>query len=444
MVFPDKFLSHLLSCPGFDLERFVAAHELKPPISLRLNANKKYTHPFSNKVPWTKTGYYLSERPQFVFDPLFHAGAYYVQEASGMFVEYILNKTVNFNQTIQVLDLCAAPGGKSTIIASLINESSILVSNEIIKTRVSALKENITKWGYPNVIVTNNDPADFKQLTEFFDVILVDAPCSGSGLFRKDFAATQEWSMDNVLHCEKRQKRILQDVLPALKVGGTLIYTTCSFSKEENEDVVENLIAEHGMQYINIDIPEDWGIVKSNFGFRFYPDKLQGEGFFASALIKKQETEIFESTSTHYAPYTILNKEEFAPLLPYIKNPESLTFFSFKDTVYGIAKEQFSNLKRIAPALRVVQAGTEIGKIIRDELIPAHVLAVSEILNPTINKIALTQEEAIQYLRKENVQINSELNGWVICTFENINLGWIKIMPNRINNYYPLEWRIRK
>ena len=445
MKFPDKFLSHLISCPVFDQERFVDAHEVNPPVSLRLNANKKFQHHYNKKVPWSETGYYLDERPLFVFDPLFHAGAYYVQEASGMFIEYILNQLPEISEQIKVLDLCAAPGGKSTIIASCISAESLLLSNEIIKTRISGLKENVTKWGNTNVVVTNNDPADFKDLSEFFDVILVDAPCSGSGLFRKDNSAIQEWSEENVLHCQKRQKRILQDILPSLKVGGKLIYTTCSFSKEENEDIVQYLINEFGMLVEQINIPTEWNIISTELGHRFYPDKLKGEGFFACVLQKNKEIiQAGEISASAYMPYTAANTEEVSAISNFINYPEKYSFFIFKDSIFSIQKEFYSTLKKLASCLRVVQAGTEIGKLIRGELIPAHAFAMSNLMHTTIPTIELDETTAIQYLRKENIVINSDKTGWAICTYKNIPLGWIKILPNRVNNYYPVDWRVRK
>ena len=445
MKFPDQFLSHLISCPGFKEQSFVEAHEVAPPVSIRLNENKKFVHPYPDRVPWTQNGYYLAERPQFVFDPFFHAGAYYVQEASGMFVEYIFRNAIDVTQSLKVLDLCAAPGGKSTIISSLISEDSLLVSNEIIKTRVSALKENLTKWGNSNVVVTNNDPDDFKSLQQFFDVILVDAPCSGSGLFRKDNSAMQEWSEENVLHCQKRQKRILQNIIPDLKTGGKLIYTTCSFSKEENEDIVQYLVEEFGMSVVNLNVPAAWNITSTQYGHRFYPDKIKGEGFFACVLVKEKENaQVNDVTTGAYMPYTEVSGEEIGGIIPYFQHTEKYTFFSFKDSVFCIQKIHFSSIKKLASALRVVQAGTEIGKLIRNELIPAHAFAMSSLLHNSIPKIDLEKKEAIHYLRKENFTTETDKTGWAICTYQNIPLGWIKILPNRINNYYPVDWRIRK
>src|SRR4030095_5372686 len=208
-------------------------------------------------------GYYLPERPVFTLDPLFHAGVYYVQEASSMFLEQALKQSVDLSQPIKILDLCAAPGGKSTLIESLLNEESLLVSNEVIKTRVNVLQENITKWGGKNVVVTNNDAKDFARLENYFDVIVVDAPCSGSGLFRKDPEAVAEWSPGNVALCSQRQMRILADVFPSLKKNGILIYSTCSYSEKEDELILDWIKESFEVRSLRFDVQPAWQIVES-------------------------------------------------------------------------------------------------------------------------------------------------------------------------------------
>jgi len=236
---PGEFLDSLIGVKGFGKEAFEKVHATGEQVtSIRINSSKPVTKLANQsinqltKIPWSEFGYYLKQRPSFTFDPLFHAGCYYVQEASSMFLEQALKQTVDLSRPLKVLDLCAAPGGKSTHIQSLISGESLLVSNEVIRSRANILKSNIIKWGCNNVVVTNNDPRDFLQLENYFDVIVVDAPCSGSGLFRRDEDAMKEWSPDNVALCSQRQQRILADVWPALKKNGVLIYYTCSYSKE--------------------------------------------------------------------------------------------------------------------------------------------------------------------------------------------------------------------
>ena len=304
---PTELIQSLRNLESFNEEAFKAVHQSGTQIvSIRLNPSKAGQRSTNNeqleKVPWSSNGYYLPERPSFTLDPLFHAGAYYVQEASSMFLEEVLKQTVDLSKPLKVLDLCAAPGGKSTLIQSIISKESLLVSNEVIKTRVNILSENITKWGAANVIVTNNDPADFLRLKNYFDVIVVDAPCSGSGLFRKDPNAITEWSESNVQLCAQRQQRILADIMPSLKDGGVLIYSTCSYSQQEDEAISDWLIEQFkparmtrsdGVESLRFKVDESWGIVetvseKENaYGYRFYPDKVKGEGFFIAAFKKK-------------------------------------------------------------------------------------------------------------------------------------------------------------
>jgi 16S rRNA C967 or C1407 C5-methylase (RsmB/RsmF family) len=227
-VFPENFLASLSGEKGFEPHNFINAHQFsEPPTSIRINPFKSSALKTNEQVPWCPEGKYLETRPSFTFDPLFHAGCYYVQEASSMFIDHIIKHIrPNKDEPIKVLDLCAAPGGKSTLINSALNSNDLLVANEIIKTRVPVLCDNLNRWGTANVIVSNNDPKDFSKLTGFFDMILVDAPCSGSGMFRKDPQAMNEWSAANVNLCQQRQERILADIYPALKEDGYLIYST--------------------------------------------------------------------------------------------------------------------------------------------------------------------------------------------------------------------------
>lgn len=219
----------------------------------------------------------------FTLDPAFHAGAFYVQEASSLFLEQVLKQTVDLTKPLRVLDLCAALYGKSTHLLSLLSSDSLLISNEVIRARAQILWENIQKWGHLNVIVTNSDPSAFQQLKGYFDVILVDAPCSGEGLFRKDAEACQEWSEENVNLCSQRQRRILNDVWPALKENGILIYSTCTYNENENEANLNTLAAEHNVEFVSLNLKPEWNIetISSNdaIGYRFYPHRIKGEGF---------------------------------------------------------------------------------------------------------------------------------------------------------------------
>ncbi len=262
---PSRLIQSLQNTTGFDEQLFIEAHEEAAPISVRFQPIKyslfnehssigNLQLPITNAVPWCPLAYYLSERPSFTFDPLFHAGLYYVQEASSMFLWEVLRQTIGEKGTKQkVLDVCAAPGGKSTLLSSFFT-NGMVVANEVIKSRANILSENITKWGNDNVIVTNNDPVHFQKLDSFFDVMLIDAPCSGSGLFRKDKDAINEWSEEAVILCSLRQQRIVADVYPCLQQGGLLIYSTCSYSPEEDENILDWMMDTFQLSSIKIEI----------------------------------------------------------------------------------------------------------------------------------------------------------------------------------------------
>ena len=449
MQLPQPFIQSIEGLPGFDKEAFEQVHQSGEQVtSIRVNPLKKFETRNAkfemSPVPWTQYGFYLSQRPSFTFDPLFHAGCYYVQEASSMFLEQALKQTIDLTQALKVLDLCAAPGGKSTHIQSIITPESLLVSNEVIKARAGVLKQNIIKWGVNNVIVTNNDPQHFNRLEGFFDVMVVDAPCSGSGLFRRDEEAIQEWSTDNVQLCYARQRRILADALPALKEGGVLVYSTCSYSKEEDEDIMDWLVSEQGMENVPLQLHTDWHIVSTTAatgaeGYRFYPDKVKGEGFFLSCFRKKEGSE----RRYKMAKPDLATAKEKALLEPYIAL-DQLEVLKQGDTLFAFPKAQLEAFSIVQANLYLQYAGTTLGSIMKNKLVPDHALAVSHILSNAIPRYELTLEEAIRYLQRADLSIDPPVKGWQVVTYQNHNLGWINALPNRINNYYPKEMRILK
>lgn len=448
-VFPPNFLNSIAGSPGLDAENFSKAHQtVESPTSIRLNPFKPSVIKDDEKVAWCNEGYYLDSRPSFTFDPLFHAGCYYVQEASSMFISHILHYINNDGDGIKVLDLCAAPGGKSTLISSALKENDLLVANEIIKTRVPVLTDNLTRWGPANTIVSNNDPKDFSKLKGFFNIILVDAPCSGSGMFRKDPDAMNEWSEANVNLCHQRQERILADVYPALKEDGYLIYSTCSYSMEENEDILDWLCNEFDLESIRIPIEAGWGIVESQssqskaWGYRFYPDKIKGEGLFAACLKKKDN-------SGEVGPAK--NKEQQKPnfkeidlVKPYINNGDDFFFFKVNDDWLAIDRQHKESLAILQRYLYIKKSGIRIGKLMGKDMVPDHELALSVIINKdAFLQTKLTKDQAIQYLRRDNITgLDMNDKGWSLMCYEGQPLGWAKLLPNRINNYYPKEIRI--
>ena len=447
--FPSNFLDSIAESPGFNAENFLKAHQIPDsPTSIRLNPFKKSAIKGDGQVLWCKEGYYLDSRPSFTFDPLFHAGCYYVQEASSMFIDHILHYINKDSDGIKVLDLCAAPGGKSTLISSALQENDLLVANEIIKTRVPALSDNLTRWGAANTIVSNNDPKDFSRLKGFFDIILVDAPCSGSGMFRKDPDAMNEWSEANVNLCHQRQERILADVYPALKEDGYLIYSTCSYSVEENEDILDWLCSAFDMESIRIPIDGDWGIVESQstqnkaWGYRFYPGHVKGEGLFAACLRKRESSDSMPPVKDK--EHQKANFKEIDQVKPYINNADDFFFFKVNDDWLAIDRQHKESLAILQRYLYIKKSGIRIGKLMGKDMVPDHELALSLIINKDkFLQTELTKEQAIQYLRRDNIiDLDFDDKGWSLMTFEGHALGWAKLLPNRINNYYPKEIRI--
>lgn len=452
-MLPESFLNSLQDLPGFDKEGFIRIHEEGMQVtSLRMNPSKlidQATHKFLNQtttIPWCKNGYYLAKRPSFVTDPLWHAGAYYVQEASSMFVQYILDQIAPDTLGKIALDLCAAPGGKSTLMASHFKDG-LVVANETIKARNAILVENITKWGADQVVVTQNDPSHFKSLPQFFDVMLIDAPCSGSGLFRKDPDAINEWSEERVQQCSTRQTRILEESLDALKEGGYLIYSTCSYSFEEDEKMMDFIASMPGMQNIKLDPPKEWNIVACESplhnatGFRFYPDKIKGEGFFV-AVFQKQ-TAFVGGYFTNDFKWNTISKQDQAVLSSHLQLSDQYIYLSHQSTLLAIPAFFESAIKALLKNLYVKKLGLDIGEIKGKDLIPAHALAMSSWMNLPYGRVEVDEATALQYLRRADLVLAGK-NGWQVVIYQNIRLGWAKLLPNRINNYYPTEWRILK
>ena len=453
---PQDLLDSLERIEGFDIDAFVSVHQSNQQVtSIRLNPAKPFnmadaSFNIQHQIPWSSHGFYLDKRPSFTTDPLFHAGAYYVQEASSMFLEQVITQTVDLTASIKVLDLCAAPGGKSTLIQSLLSSDSFLVSNEVIKSRVNILQENTTKWGAANMVVTNNDPRDFQRLPSYFDVIVVDAPCSGSGLFRKDNEAISEWSTDNVALCSQRQQRILSDIFSALKPGGILIYSTCSYSKAENEEVVDWMMETNAVESLSISCSADWGIkeIKSKgFGYQFYPHLLNGEGFFISAFKKSSSDAHAEKTNIKDKKNHIKSKANSYNLLDtiaakWLMQNLKLAYYNWKEDWIAMPMSLLDALPFLQQQLYLKKVGVNIGTIIRNELVPSHELAMSTIMSDQIPAVELTLDEALQMLRHQPFDIQTPMNGWVLMTYGKLPLGFVKAMPNRINNYYPRDWRI--
>lgn len=423
---------------------FESTYSEVTPTSIRLNTEKINLQLDLEKIPWGANSYYLNKRPVFAFDPLWHAGAYYVQEASSMLLEQVFKQLKFSKKNINVLDLCAAPGGKSTHLLSLMIKDSLLVANEVIASRNSLMRENIIRWGFPNVVVTQNDPKDFEKLAGFFDLILIDAPCSGEGLFRKEPDAMQQWSEENASICVSRQQRIIADVLPALKQDGYIIYSTCTYNPEENEQQLAWMLQNFDLQVLQIKTEDSWGVVKDkNDGLHCMPHKVKGEGFFIAALQKKSAE---KNLVQHYkSKLNIIANKERKSIDTLLQNPEYYEWISFKDILHFFPKHLTQDFNLLLQNLHIKMFGTMAAEMKQKDIIPHHNLALSVAINKKAFEIInLEQEVALQYLRKDTLEIIAAQQGWNLMQYKNTALGFIKINEHRINNYYPTEWRLRK
>ena len=362
-----------------------------------------------------------------------------------MFLEQAFRQIEQRNNRI-ILDLSAAPGGKSTHLLSLLDDSDLLVANEVIRSRVSVLDENIRKWGHQNVVVCNNDPADFTNLEGMFDLIVVDAPCSGEGLFRRDASAIQQWSVDNTRLCATRQRRILSDIWPALKTGGYLIYSTCTFNPAENEENLTWLAENNEVESIRIPLQEDWNIQEMEtgglFGYRFLPHRVKGEGFFLTLIRKK------DGRGSYPIPKKIKSRfekmpKQFSEIRSWLNTSDS-EFFAKTEFLIAFPENKIPVLNALAEQLRVISFGLPVAQFKKNDLLPEHTFALSVDRNPDIfESIELDLRDALLFQKKDEIRISSITKGWLLVTYQGIPLGFVKNLGNRANNYFPKEWRIR-
>jgi NOL1/NOP2/fmu family ribosome biogenesis protein/23S rRNA U2552 (ribose-2'-O)-methylase RlmE/FtsJ len=396
-------------------------------------------------VPWCANGRYLKEKPSFILDPIWHAGNYYVQEASSMFLAYALQQKIDFTKALRIIDLCAAPGGKSTLVADLMNDESLLLSNEVISTRVAPLAENLMKWGRVNTWVSNSDPVHFAKLKHYADVLLVDAPCSGSGLLRKDENYEQEWSQANVKLCAQRQQRILHDAWDCLKPNGVLVYMTCSFSPSENEDILDWMLDTFDCTTLQLDVPKAFGIAESTsekhsaHGYRFYPHLLQGEGFFL-AMFQKADDAMAKEGKLNTAKFS-KDAVQFQSL---IDVPQFEVLEDNANNFIAIPAAFIKDYAQISNSVKLVRKGVLLGSLAKNKVLPAHDIALSLALSKSYVRLELTKTQALQYLAKQDFFIEAPQKGSYVVTHLQQPLGFINHLGNRINNNFPQHLRIRK
>ncbi len=437
------------------------------PVSIRLNpfklgeTDETGILPIEESVPWSPYGRYLSERPSFTLDPLFHAGLYYVQDASAMLVGWMFRKVLEAGFACErVLDLCAAPGGKTTDISASLREVGddyLLVSNEVIHARALALHDNVARWGDPNIVVTGSDPKDFGRLGSFFDIIVADVPCSGEGMFRKSENARQMWSEDNVQLCASRQRRIIADAWKSLKDGGVLIYSTCTLNDDENDDNVAWIVEDLGATVIRMDMPFD-GPQPTKYGFLMVPGQVKGEGQYCAALFKGSADE-FEAMAlmdnpdprpSASAPPTQsvglspcicpgVDRVRIYPSAPSL----SVQMFTKNDEVYALPGFVADQMNHIGKRLNVLNAGVHAFTMKGRDRIPCEDLALSAILDPEdFPDVPLGRQDALRFLHKDAIVLKDAPLGYVTVSYEGHKLGFMKNLGNRANNLHPAGRRI--
>lgn len=453
---PEKFVERLSKELGdVECRLLCEALDVTPqPVALRVNPFKAGGVRFAGEpVPWSRWGMFLDERPSFTADPAFHAGCYYVQEAGSQFVGHILEHTGIGSG--RILDMCAAPGGKTTLYSSIAGEHGLVVANEPVKNRASVLADNVRKWGAGNTVVTCNYPSAFADCENMFDVVAVDAPCSGEGMFRKDERARGEWSENAVYMCAARQSEILNDAWKALKPNGVLLYSTCTFNRTENEGVLAKFAAEYADEICEaekVECREEWGIVCGREGafqtFRFYPHRTRTEGFFAAVARKRGDSGAGVAKPRSGGRRTALTETGAAvgkELNRWFDNPGQMCYASVGDDVYAYRREHFGEVRMLTERLNVIFSGVEAGRIFGGKLKPEHSLAMYFDLNRNAVPVAeLSPEESLKYLRKDVFDVSGLAEGMNLVTFNGCALGFAKRIGGRCNNLYPNSLRILK
>ena len=447
---PESFVASMRQMLGDDAEKLFVALDTEPVVSIRLNPYKPAQVFDGENIGWSKWGRYLAERPQFTLDPLMHGGAYYVQEASSQFVGYLL-KDDNLDGK-RILDMCAAPGGKTTIYSTLVGRGGLVVANDINRSRTLALADNVQRWGLGNVVVTCNEPSHIGAFEHWFDVVAVDAPCSGEGMFRKMEEARTEWTPSSVDVCVARQKEILAEAWRTLRPGGKLLYSTCTFNDREDEGVVKWLMEEYGnsLETVErIELDDGWGVVRSDIGafqcFHFYPHKVQGEGFFVAIARKSNESVRRVVPKSRRKVFVPLQNKDIAEVSRWVDSPKQMTFKLIGDTVYGYDNAVIDDVINLSEFLSVVYSGVAFGQIFKGKLKPEHPLALFVGCNAkVVPTVEVSLEDALDYLRRQDIAALQFEEGINRVMYGGVAIGFIKRIGVRCNNMYPKDLRIIK
>ena len=458
MNLPIDFVQQIHTLLGQDEAiRLADAIQTDAPVSIRLNEKKckevlSSRMPLQGQVPWCPMGYYLDRRPAFTFDPLWHAGLYYVQEASSMFLQQALCRYADMSHPLCVLDLCASPGGKSTHLRSLLTDDSLLISNEIVRTRAQILAENMMRWGHPSVVVTNSAPDDFTPMEASFDLVLADVPCSGEGMFRKSEEARQQWSEAAVAMCAERQVEIALNAFRALRRGGIFIYSTCTFNRTEDEEVLRRIGAELGdelCESADVDADASWGVVTGREGvfrtFRFFPHRVEGEGMFLAVARRAGEAERVRESRNRRSVLAAVDARTTKELSRWIDSPKPMRFMAAGDTLYGCYAGRYDDIALLSGRMAVIYSGVAMGQIFKGALRPDGALALfADVSREAVPCRDLSAQEALRFLRKQDMDAAAFEQGVNMVTCGGLPLGFVKRIGARVNNMYPNSLRILK
>ncbi len=441
---PQEFIKRMQQQLGNEAEDFFASLSAPPPTSIRLNHVKGQTS-FTNleNIPWCEEGYYLSSRPFFQMDPHWHGGAYYVQEASSMILDYVVSQINDIKHPKIWLDTCAAPGGKTGILAKHLGPCDVLVANEVVPSRRAILRENLYKAGYLNTFITSEQATSFH--TPFADIILVDAPCSGEGMMRKEPESIRQWSPGLVRECTLMQQRIVDNVIRALLPGGYLIYSTCSYSADENMDNVSRFANNFPLKTVLIDFPEEWNITKietgSAVGYQLFPHKVKGEGLFISVMQNISNEE--KQTTKNKKQHSVFSKIP-AWLSPHLNDPEHLMMIKGSESgsvVTNAAEEKANEIMRLFPRSELI---AETAQMKGKDFIPFHFMSMAGLPAADTPIIELGLELSLDYLERNTVLLPADQqNHWYLFSYQNTILGWGKHTLKGWKNHYPLNWRLR-
>ncbi len=445
---PKAFREQMQARLGAEFSDFEASLQEPAPVSIRINRWKTEGRTDALEglpaVPWHPEGRYLPDRPVFTLDPLFHAGGYYVQEASSMVLYQALGRIFPQKSPLRILDLCASPGGKSTLLASWMPEGSLLVSTVVIHSRTGALQDNLERWGYAGTFTSSYDPAQFERLPGFFDLVLVDAPCSGEGLFRKDPMAVNEWSEEQVRVCAARQQRILSAARKLVRPGGFLIYSTCTYNSLENEGNA-GWLAGRGMIPVAVDMEAGWNIASGRIGYQVYPHRVKGEGFYFAVFRQGEGGRMKPGVPRKFSSLVPVHKKLLPHLKGWLRRPEGHFHLAKPDQAVVSAplglEEDLLLLDHLLPKGVWFK---ETGRFKGTSFVPGHPLALHEMLSDEVGFVTLSRGECLSFLKKELAALPAGAPaGWLLVRYQGVNLGWVKNLGHRVNNYFPKDWRIR-